>query len=307
MNARHFLLGILLLLLCVSARADYGWIPQYKKLITKAGIDVFKSDANFDTSGAVTALPSSGELRDTLFWLSAEYGLAESWSLGMEFPFFMSSLDSPAGTLLEGSGLGDITAHLKWAVKPVTPILTFDLLFKFPSGSSGGTSGALALGEGNFDVGLFLHSGHRGGNFLFSFSPGFLMRFGGYSPAAAGEVAFQYLFPRGYIRAFGLGVFSFQNVAGLDSSTDVHDAAGAGGSYSRLNSSPIGFSIGAKLGINVSQQVSLEFGASKSILGSRYADYFKAGGDVVLEFDFFEMPKAMKAKEVPFNFDYDKK
>jgi hypothetical protein len=293
-------------LLVPNARADYGWIPEYKKLITKAGLDVYKTDGNFDSAGALQALPSNAELQDTIIWLSGEYGIAENWALALEIPFFISSVDTASSRLLEGSGLGDITARLKWAVKPVTPIFTLEAMLKFPSGKTGGGAGELALGEGNFDAGLFLHSGHRGGKFLFTLSPGFLARFGGYSMAAAAEIAVQFLFPRGYIRAFSYGIFSFEDVAPFDSSTTVHDAAGSGGSYAKLNGSPIGFSLGAKIGLNLTKQVSLEVGGSKGILGSRYADYFKVGGDVAVEFDFFEAPKSIKAKEVPFDFEYDK-
>jgi hypothetical protein len=52
--------------------------------------------------------------------------------------------------------------------------------------------------------------------------------------------------------------------------------------------------------------VSLEFGGAKGLIGSRYADYLKVGGNIVVEFDFFEAPKSIKAKEVPFNFEYEK-
>ncbi len=306
MKARLILFAFCLSFASSLARADYGWIPEYKKLVTRFGLDVFKSESNYDTTGAIVALPSNGQLSDTILSLSAEYGLAESWSLGMDLPFYISSLDSPTSRLLAGTGLGDITTHLKWAVKPVTPIVTLELLLKFPSGSSGVGTGNLALGEGNFDMGLFLHSGHRSGHFMFSFSPGFLARFGGYSMAAAGEFAFQFMFPRGYLRAFGLGIYSFQDVPGFDSSISSHDASGSGGSYARLNASPVGFAIGGKIGLNITKAVALEFSGTKAILGSKYANYFKAGGDIVVEFDFFEMPKSMKAKEVPFDFEYEK-
>src|SRR5262249_37879381 len=159
------------------------------------------------------------------------------------------------------------------------PIFTLEALLKFPSGSAGGAS-SLALGEGNFDLGLFLHSGHRGNNFQFSVSPGFLARFGGYSMAAVGGAAIQVMFAPGYLRAFVYGIYSFQDVRGFDSSTGTHDAPGSGGSYALLNASPIGISAGGKIGLSILKDLSLEFTGSKSLFGSKYPDFIRIGGDV---------------------------
>lgn len=296
----------LLFFLAIPARADYGWIPEYQKLITKLGLDVFKSTANYNNTGTLTSLPSNAELKDTTIWLSAEYGLAESWAMAVEFPFVMSALDGTSSRLADGSGIGDITARLKWAVKPISPIITLETYLKFPTGRAVSATGQMALGDGNFDLGIFLHSGHKGGRFLFSVSPGFLARFGGYSLAVAGEIAAQVMFPRGFLRAFFSGIYSFQDLAPFDSSFTSHDAQGSGGSFAKLNGSPIGFGVGGKLGLQILKEVGLEFTFTKSLFGSRYPDYFKVGGDVVVELDFFEPPKKVKAKEVPFDFDYDK-
>ncbi len=305
MSVRH-LLAILISVTSLSARADYGWIPEYKKLQTKFAVDVYKSASNFQSDGTTANLPSGGELQDLIVTLGADYGLAESWSLGLETPFYVSSVDGTTSRLAEGSGLGDITARLKWAVKPINPVTTLEALLKFPAGTTGGTGGALALGEGNFDFGLFVHFGQKSQSFLFSVSPGFLARFGGYSMAIAGEVAVQVMFARGYIRAFGNGIYSFEDVAPYDSSINSHDAPGAAGSFAKLNGSPVGFGIGGKIGLNITKEVTLAFSGSKALFGSKYPNYFKAGGEVIVEFDFFETPKAMKAKEVPFDFEYEK-
>lgn len=303
---RHLGLCILiagLVGLSVPARADYGWIPAYKQLITRAGFSVLKSSGNFNTDGGLDPLPSNAELTDNIFLFSGEYGIADGWSLSLEAPILVSSLDTGA----EASGLGDIVTRLKWAVKPVVPIFTLEAMLKFPSGNASAASAQeLVLGEGNFDFGLYVHSGHRGGRFLFSLSPGFLLRFGGYAPALAGDVVVQYNFPRGFIRAVGSVIYSLQDNFLSDSSFTQHDAPGTGGSLTRLNGSPIGFDAGGRIGIKITDQVALEAHFTKALFGSRYPDYWRAGGTLKVVFDFYESPKSIKAKDVPFDFDYEK-
>ena len=143
MNARLIFLGILTLFAGTSARADYAWIPGYQKLVTKAGIDVLVSESNFESSGTAQALPANGQLKDAIFWLSAEYGLVESGSLGVDLPFYFSSLVSNTSSL-QGTGLGDTTLRLKWSAKLVNPFFTPELMLKVPTGDSGGT-GAVGI------------------------------------------------------------------------------------------------------------------------------------------------------------------
>ena len=75
----------LLLFLAVSrlAFADYGWIPEYQKLIAKVGLALQRSSENFDSDGEradIRVGNSAGSFSETRFFLETEYGIAEDWA-----------------------------------------------------------------------------------------------------------------------------------------------------------------------------------------------------------------------------------
>lgn len=303
---------ICLFAFCRSLFADYAWIPEYKKLVAGASLEFFSSSENFGADGSRADLiynNALSSLSETRFLLNAEYGVAESWTLGLDLGFLSASLsDQTSGaSVLSASGLSDITAHAKWGLRFFSPYLVFETRMKVPTAAANlGSTTDISLGDGNFDVGLILHTGFKSKPFIFAVSPGLLIRFGGYSFAATLETMAQFEFTRGYVRAFGELIYSFENNRLFDSSIDTHDALGSGGSYAKLNGTPLGFDMGLLFGYRFVKTLVSEVSIKHSIFGSKYPNYLEFGLSIKYTFDFFDPPKAERVKEVPFDFDYQK-
>lgn len=299
-------------LLCLSlfagvARADYGWIPEYMKLVGKVGLDFAKSSENFDSEGARTDIRAgseAGSFSETRFWVEPEYGIAQDWTIGGRFGIVSGSVSSTAtgNTLFSGSGLSDTWLFMKYGISPVSPLLTLEAKAKFPTGfASAPNIDDLVAGDGNFDFGLVLHTGHKSGKMAFSLSPGFVARFGGYSPAATLDAAVQFNFPRGYVRAFGNTWVSFQESLLNDTAADSHDARGAGGTYARLAGSPTAVALGGLIGIKAIDDLAFEASFSHTLFGLRAPHGLKFGFLIKATFDFYKSPKVKKVREIPLD------
>jgi len=285
------------------ARADYGWIPQYQQLFLRSGIDFYSTDQNYNATGALEPLTSGGNLHEYRLWLEGEYGIAQDWSTRVRLRYVNSTLDSqvPGQTLAAGSGLSDVTVALKWNLKSDYPIVTTEVFTTIPTSSTTVQAPTqLVLRDGNFDLGLILHSGTRAGPFLFSLSPGFVARLGGYSSAATGEMAVQLSFPKGFVRGFARGIYSIEDAQPFDANPLQHTALGSGGSYAKLNGSPRGFSGGAM--IELVPISGFRFGGylEHVIYGQEYPYFTSFGFDLAYSVDFFSPKKKTKVHEVPF-------
>lgn len=281
-----------------APHAAYGWVPEYKKLYARLGVDINTTSENFANDGVIESLPGKATLTDTIVWVEPEYGIAQDWSAKLNLGFINRNLDTGAG----GSGIADVRADVKWNVKAMDPIVTFDVILKLPAASSKAASRTdLALGDGSVDAGIQLHTGHQSGPFLFALSPGFLFRSGSYSYAFIGDAAFQLDFLRGFVRVFVNGIYSLNEMKNQDSSISKHDAAGAGGSYAILNGSPIGVNAGGKIGIKIFDEFYIEGGASHTVYGVRYPNSLNISIALFNAFDFFHPLPAKRVKEVPFD------
>lgn len=297
----------MVLLFCPAALADYGEIPAYKQLLMRGGLDVFTTAENFDSTNSIVPLPSGVELVDTNFNLSAEYGAANGWAAGLSFKFVNSEVGTANSLVLSNAGIGDIVAHVKWAIKAASPYMTIEARTKFPAASGNVKSNdEVVLGDGNFDFHLLLHTGAKSNRFFFTLSPGLLVRFGGYSTAATVDGAIEFRLPRGFVRGYGSFIYSFEDPQLFDSSPTTHDAAGSGGSFARLTGGPIGFYAGGKLGIRVYRTWWMEALFEMSVFGNKYPVFSRWGLNLVALFDFYDEPKKKRIREIPFDIDYDK-
>lgn len=272
----------------------------------RTGADWSKSYENFDTNGFITDFSVSGqkaEIRDFTPYVFGEYGVAEGWSVWSRLQFMDSVLSAQqTGTLLaSGSGLGDAWVGFKYALANTYPLFTAETFFKLPMGKSvAATTNDMVTGDGNFDIGVRLHIGHRDGPVLFAISPGILLRFGGYSTAGLLEAAIQYNFQDAYGRLFAEGIMSFSETALPPSTTANHNLLGTGGSYMKLAASPLSFGAGARAGYNFSKGVGVEAYAAMNFQGMRTARYLRFGTDLIFNFDFFKGDLRPRIREVPF-------
>lgn len=293
----------------IPARADFGWIPEYKKLVTRLGIFYYKSDQNYATDGVLDPIKvgtRNTKLQDFITWLEAEYGIAQDWSVYVYVPFLSSSVNdfNTDAQVLTGNGFGDVRASIRWNVKSISPIVTLEALLKAPTGvSKPAKAGEMVLGDGNFDAGFKLQTGTKTGRLSLVLSPGFLFRSGGFSAAVIGDVAIQYAFPRGYVRLVGDAIYSLSDEKLGASSFKVQDQPGTGGSFARLNGSPIGFNGGGLVGFRIYDEFHVEAGLTLSVFGNHYPSFVQVRFNLLNTFDFFKPITPRKVRDVPFEED----
>lgn len=303
------LLGLFLLTVSCLARAEYGWLPKYQSLFLRAGFDYFHTSENYNSGGFredIVFQSQLAELTDYRFWIEPEYGLAQDVSLGMRTSLVISSVDpqvsSPSGFLLGATGPGDIKFFLKWNVKRDLPLLTVETYFKLPPYSSNPLQpDDLVFGDGSFDFGGMLHVGYRIKRFFFTVAPGAVFRFGDYAPAVTfnGAVGLKYGRVHGVL--FGDFFLSLGDNLLYDSSPNLHNAFGTGGSYARLSGSPTLFTMGAKVGVNLSQNYFLEAALTQAVSGRRAPYFTQVGLNFLAVLNFFKPEKRVKIREVPFD------
>jgi hypothetical protein len=265
-------------------------MPEWHQLWTSAGFGFFTSDTNFDTNGKKALLASNGKLallNLSTINLGVSYGATADWSLNAELRYVFDSLKLvDGGTVLSGSGLPDAVAAMKWRLNDGASPLVIELGARFPFKGESYTANELAFGNGNTDLFLRVHAGHREGIVLVYLSPGLLARFGGYASAATANGGLELHFARGYFGVFGDFAFPFMKSHLLDSSDTSHDAPGSGGSYALLAGSPMGLAAGANFGLVFSPSVRLDVRASRSLLGERFPEFFSVNGALRVAFDF---------------------
>jgi len=285
--------------------ADYAAIPTQQMLNLKLGLDYSASTHNIDSDGYTVPIryqSFSGQIRDFVYWLEPEYGLAEGWSVGTRLRFLSGSLVDRAdnGAILTGSGITDSPFFIKWNFLP-DPIVTLEIFSKLPLGSSNpSTTSDLVTGEGNFDFGLKFHTAIRTSMMSISITPGILWRMGGYSSAFLIDGALDFRFSKGYLRGFMNYQMPFSETNLYSSSVDTQTATGAGGSFMRLAGSPMFLFGGGKIGINVYESIFLEGGYGHTIVGARAPEMMMIFGNILITFDFYQAAEKEELKEVPF-------
>ncbi len=298
---------LLLLFVASSAFADYGLIPYYETLRIRTGFDYYRTSQNFMDDGTrqnLTYVRLPTQLTSAIFSLEPEYGIAQDWSIYARGKFLISNVNSTSSNtnVLSNSGLGDTYMGVKWNGN-ASPLITPEFYVKIPTGQSTQSATTdVVLGDGNVDIGFKVHIGDSTEDgFTFFGSPGFVFRSGGYSMAATLDLMGQYQYSVTYFQIFGGSILSFSPTALYDSSTQVHNALGTGGSYALLNGSPTGSFAGAKVGFVFYQDWAFEGGASFSFLGNRYPQYVNVSFGLILNFDLFNPPPRKKVHEVPFD------
>ena len=75
-----------------APHADYAWVPEYKTLFLRGGMEFYNSASNYDSTGNLVSNSSNAELTRQHFYLMPEYGLAQDWALmtGAEFELGIS-------------------------------------------------------------------------------------------------------------------------------------------------------------------------------------------------------------------------
>lgn len=304
-----------LIWLCLAApltcRADYGWIPKYKSLFLRLGIDYFRTSENFDSGGLRDDIRFQGTtpatLTDYRFWIEPEYGVAQDISVGLKTSLVVSSVDpqvvtSTVSSFLGATGLGDVRLFMKWNVKRDLPLLTVETFFKMPTYSSSPLQADdLVFGDGSYDFGALLHIGYRIKKFFFTVAPGGVYRFGDYAPAAILQGALGGKYGPAHAVIFGDAFISFGDNLLYDSSPAVHNAFGTGGSYARLSGSPSLFTLGLKVGFNFSRNYFFEAALTQAVSGRRAPSFTQVGLNFLAVMNFFEVDRRIRIKEVPFD------
>jgi hypothetical protein len=294
-----------LLLLCPSAFADYGWIPEFQNFQVRMGADVSSTSNNFNNTGLSVAPTLSGNpvfLQDVLLWVQPEYGIAEDFSMGFKVGYLNGSASRLNGgaQLASGGGISDFWGSIKYRFSKL-PLWTAEFVYKLPTGNSIALANTqIVTGEGNVDAGLKLHYGLHEGYVYLSASPGVLGRFGGYANALTMDVAAQIFIFRAYGKAFVNSYFSLSQDGLPPSTVNAQTLAGTAGSYARLAASPTSITAGAVFGCLITRRFRLEVGLSKTVWGQRAPDQLNFTVNLLGLFDFSTPDLRPKVREVPF-------
>jgi hypothetical protein len=303
-NNRHSLAFFLFLIPCL-ARGDYAWLPDYNHLILRVGGDYLSSSNNYGSDGTSTPLRTSGQLstfKEYQFFTEAEYSFAKDWAASFKLPMVSAMIEGANQTLLNNSGLSEISLGLKWNLVPRKPMLTVEVSTKIPLYSIDGlTLDDLALGDGSTDIWGQLHIGYRlNRHFAGGISPGFLFRTSGYESAFTvtgfAGAAWNPIYMRLIVESF-ISTSKPQSFTVLSSNT----TPGSGGSFALLSKSPDVTALGGKIGVFITPHYRLEGNAMFSVMGHEAPGYFKVGMNLIVDFDLYEPePPKTKIKEVPF-------
>lgn len=291
----------------VTATPETGWIPEYQQLTTSAGYQYFRTNANFDDAGALTDPVVGGQpitLVESRFRLGVEYGVAQDWAFGLRGGFHAASADAAGGAVASGSGLADVELGIKWNFNVMAPILTFELFTRLPVSSTDAGANDVVVTDGSVDVGVRLYTGHRAGRMLFSLAPAFVYRAKSYSPLLTVDGLIRFDFIKGYVQGMGNFTYAIDDASRpFYSAPNTPDAAGAVGSFARLNGAPTGFWLGGGVGFKVYEEWMVEGAFSHAVYGVRYPNFMSVYVGIRTLFDFFKPIKPKRVKEVPFEED----
>jgi hypothetical protein len=271
------------------------------KLYARLSGEYYSTSDNYLKDGSLQSLINGSTLTNLAGVGEVEYGIAPDWSVYARFGLVSSSLSAANGVQeLSNSGAQDLHLSVKWNVKVTDPIVTLEVPLTMPLAQARpNNNGEIVLGDGSYDVGLILHTGQQSGAFLFALSPGMIFRSSGYPFAFTGDLAAQLDFLRGYIRAFGHGLFSLGNTTIPDS----RSVGSTGTSYALQSPFPNGISAGGKIGLKLYNELFLEASVYHSVWGQQYPAGLGFTVGLFNAWDFFRPSETKKAKEVPFDSD----
>ncbi len=289
--------------------ADYGWMPKDQGLFLSVGGDYFQSGDNFQTNGTHSPILYDGaSSRYTAyhFWAEPEYTFTSNWSGRLRLGFISNSVSSNSGiNFLSGSGISEILLGVKYRVTTSQPSLVIETTVKFPTTSNYVTAAtadtALLPADGSVDVGLTFHGGYHHKALLLAVSPEFLVRSSGFAPAVFIRGGAGVSFPEGYFLATSDLYASLGTNLLFDSSLNIHDAAGTGGSYALLSGSPSVFTVGFKGGVRVVGNGFFEAFFRQAVWGVRAPYFYQIGINALITFDFHVADTRVKAHEIPFD------
>lgn len=290
-----------------GSAGESGWIPEYQQLVTQASFEHFRTNTNFADTGQLVDPVVGGQpvtLVENRFRLGAEYGVAQDWAFGFRAGFNAANAETAANAVGSGSGLSDLGLSIKWNVKVLDPIITFEAFGRIPVASPTVGANELVVTDGAADVGLRLFTGHRAGRMLFSLAPGFVYRTRDYSPQFTVDALIRFEFLKGYVQGVGNFVYSIDDSRRpFYSAPNAPDANGAAGSFTRLNGAPTGLSLGGGLGFRVYEEWMIEGAFHHAIYGARFPSFMAFSLGVRTMFDFFKPIKPKRVREVPFEED----
>jgi hypothetical protein len=302
------IVAFVFLIFSLPAAADYGWIPKYETLFLRVGVDYFTTGENFGGDGSRLKLAEQNQpvhLDQYHFWVEPEYGIADGFSVYMHANYLGETLSPVSGistVYASGGGTGDIYAGVKWNFYTKLPTLTFETRFKIPTYSYyPDTTTSLVEGDGDYSIDFRFHAGLRIPHFFMDASPGFIARFAGYPSQVEFHGMIGGTIPPMYILLFTDMFFSLGQNLFLDSSLNVHDAPGSGGSYALLSGGPNLVDLGIRIGVNLTKKYYLEAAVTQALYGQRAPNFFQFTLNLFAVFDFFKPDPRKRIREIPLN------
>lgn len=169
-NNHKSILAITILLMTISSQQLYaggGWPQKKGSGFFKLGQYVLRSNQYFNPEGSLIEVQPRISVYNTSFY--GEYGITDRLTGIVYFPFFsrstLNNLERRNGDFVEGdavSSLGDTDISLKYGLivnKPI--VVSAKITFGLPLGkSSGGNTGTLQTGDGEFNQMLTIEASH---------------------------------------------------------------------------------------------------------------------------------------------------
>ncbi|MEO9869343.1 transporter [Ekhidna sp.] len=164
---RRIFIVCLFLTLSICALAGGGWTKKKGKTYLKLSQYTIIADQYFNPEGNLISINPRISFYNTALY--GEYGLSDKITAEVYFPFFsrsvLNSLQRRNGDFVQGdevSSIGDINIGFKFAISQKGPtVFSGKVTFGLPTGdASGGKTGTLQTGDGEFNQMLTLDIGH---------------------------------------------------------------------------------------------------------------------------------------------------
>ena len=158
---------IILCILSLTVLAGGGWNKKKGEGFFKLSQYWILADQYYNPEGNIIRVNPGISFYSTA--LFGEYGLTDKITTEVYFPFYtrsvLNSLQRQNGDFIEGdqvSGLGDTNISFKYGIKQKgATVISAKLTFGLPLGdASGGASGAIQTGDGEFNQMLSVDVGH---------------------------------------------------------------------------------------------------------------------------------------------------
>ncbi len=94
-----------------------------------------------------------GHNRTSAFYIDGRYGITDRLEGVVQVPFFLLRFDDLSDNR-RSNGLGDVRAGLRYNLVRASPVATFDVRVKFPTGTFINDAEVVPVGEGQWDLDL---------------------------------------------------------------------------------------------------------------------------------------------------------